>query len=85
MLFRSLLHLTGILGAKDDHLHAFEVDLHGGCRRHALGEAVGRELSSIVDDKVRLAKVCELLLSGANQHVILRSAGAPSIGAKVHE
>ena len=43
----TLLHLAGILGTEDNHFHALEVDLHGCCGGHALGEAVGRELTSI--------------------------------------
>lgn len=76
----ALLHLTCVLGAKDNHLHALEVDLDGGRRGHALGKAVGGELAGVVDDKVWLAKVGELCLGRSNQHVVLGSTGAPSIG-----
>ena len=68
----ALLHLAGVLGAQDDHLHALEVDLDGGRRAHALGEAVGGELTGVVDDEVGLAEVCELLFRRAYQHVVLR-------------
>jgi len=68
----TLLHFTSILSAEDNHLHALEIDFNGGGRAHTLGKTVGRELTSIVDDKVGLAKVFELLLSWANEHVVLR-------------
>lgn len=68
----TLLHFTSILSAEDDHLHALEIDFNGGGGAHALGETVGGELTSIVDDKVGFAKVFELLLGWANEHVVLR-------------
>ena len=67
----TLLHLASVFRTEDDHLHALEVDLHGRCRRHALREAVGRELASIVDDKVRLAKVSQLFWRRPDEHVVL--------------
>ena len=68
----TLLHLTGVLSAEDDHLHTLEVDLYGGRGGHALGETVGGELAGVVDDEVGLAKVGQLLLRRAYQHVVLR-------------
>jgi len=67
----SLLHFSGILCAENDHFHALEVDLNRGGRAHALGEAIGGELTSIVDDEVGLAKVGKLFISGADKHVVL--------------
>lgn len=68
----TLLHFTSIFSAEDDHLHALEIDFNGGSGTHTLGETVGGELTSIVDDKVGLAKVFELLLGWANEHVVLK-------------
>ena len=67
----TLLHLTGIFGTKDHHFHTLEVDLDGGSGAHALGETVGRELTGVIDDEVRLAKLCELLFGGSDKHVVL--------------
>ena len=67
----ALLHLAGVLGAQDDHLHALEVDLDGGRRAHSLGEAVGGELSSVVDDEVGLAEVLKLFFRRSDEHVVL--------------
>ena len=67
----TLLHLAGVLGAEDDHLHALEVDLDGGSRAHALGEAVGGELAGIVDDEVGLAEVLKLFFRRSDEHVVL--------------
>lgn len=58
----TLLHLTGILSAEDDHLHTLEVDLDRGSGTHTLGKAIGRELASIIDNEVRFAEVAQLLL-----------------------
>ena len=69
----TLLHLTGVLRSEDNHLHTLEVDLNGSCRRHALGESVCRELTSIVDDEIGFTKVCELLFGWADKHVVLKS------------
>jgi hypothetical protein len=66
----ALLHLAGVLCAEDDHLHALEVDLDGGGGAHALGEAVSGELAGVVDDKVGLAELGELVLGGADEHVV---------------
>jgi len=68
----TLLHFTSILSAEDNHLHALKIDFNRGGGAHTLGETVGGELTSIVDDKVGLAKVFELLLGRANEHVVLR-------------
>ena len=70
----ALLHLTGVLCAEDDHLHALEVDLDGRGRGHALGEAVRGELAGVVDDEVGLAEVGQLLLRRADEHVVLSDA-----------
>ena len=67
----TLLHLASVFRTEDDHLHALEVDLHGRCRRHALREAVRRELASVVDDEVRLAKVSQLFWRRPDEHVVL--------------
>jgi hypothetical protein len=55
------------------YMRLLEVDLHGCCGGHALGEVAGRELTSIVDDEVGLAKTCELFLGRADQRVVLPS------------
>ena len=70
----TLLHFSGVLRAKDDHFHTLEVDLHRGSATHALGETVGRELASIVDDEIGLAKGGQFLFSGADQHIVLEKS-----------
>lgn len=67
----TLLHLTGVLRSEDNHLHTLEVDLNGSCRRHALGESVCRELTSIVNDEIGLAEISKLFFRWSNQHVVL--------------
>ena len=67
----TLLHLSGIFRTENDHFHALKVDLDGGRAAHALGEAVGRELAGVVNDKVRLAKVGEFFFRWTDQHVVL--------------
>ena len=67
----ALLHLAGVLGAEDDHLHALEVDLDRGGGRHAGREAVRGELAGVVDDEVGFAEVDELLGCGTDEHVVL--------------
>lgn len=64
----TLLHLTGVLGTKDNHLLVGEVDSHGGGGGHTLSEAVGRERTSVVDDIVGV-EVLEFLTAWADQHV----------------
>lgn len=66
----TLLHLSGILGTKDDHFHTFKVDLDGSCGAHTLGETIGRKLTGVVDDKIWFSKVCQFFLGGANKHVV---------------
>ena len=66
----ALLHLAGVLGAEDDHLHALEVDLDRGGGGHSGRETVGGELAGVVDDKVGLAKVGEFFLSRTDEHVV---------------
>lgn len=72
----TFLHLSGILGTEDDHLHALEVDFNGGCGRHALRESVGGELTGIVDDEVGFTEVLQLFFSGSDKHVVLRVDGS---------
>ena len=72
----TLLHLAGVFSTEDDHLHTLEVDLDGGGRGHALREAVGGELTSIVNDEVGFAEVGELLLRRADEHVVLKLQSA---------
>ena len=68
----TLLHLAGVLGTKDDHFHALEVDFDGRGGAHTLRESVGGELSGIVDDEVGFTKLEELLCGWSDQHVVLR-------------
>ena len=67
----TFLHLSCVLGTKDDHFHALEVDLNRSGGAHTLGESICRELAGIVDDEVWLAEVEELLFSRSDQHVVL--------------
>lgn len=62
----TLLHLPSVFRTQDDHFHPLEIDLDRGGTAHALGKAVGRELTRIVNDKVRLAKVCQLFFRRAD-------------------
>jgi hypothetical protein len=79
----SLLHLAGVLGTKDDHLHALKVDFDRGGRGHAGREAVGGELAGVVDDEVGLAKVGEFFGGRADEHVVLpRSARVNAAGRR---
>lgn len=66
-----LLHLSGVFCSENNHLHALEVDLDRGCRAHALGEPIGRELTGVVDDKVRFTEVKKLFLCWPDQHIVL--------------
>jgi hypothetical protein len=67
----ALLHLSGVFGTEDDHLHALEVDLDRGRRGHTGRESVGRELTGVVDDEIWLAKVFQFLGRRADEHVVL--------------
>jgi hypothetical protein len=67
----TLFHFARVFSAKNNHLHAFEVDFHRGGRAHTLCEAVGGELASVVNDKVRLAEICELSFRWSDEHVVL--------------
>jgi hypothetical protein len=67
----TLFHFASIFCPQNDHLHTLKVNLDGGGRAHALGEAVGGELAGIVDDKVGLAKVGQLLFGWSDKHVVL--------------
>lgn len=69
----TLLHLTGVLGTKDNHLHTLEVDLNRGRAGHTGRETIGRELAGVVDDEIGLAPVGEFLLGRADKHVVLQS------------
>ena len=66
----TLLHLSSVLGTEDNHLHPLEVDLDGGIRSHTGGETVCGELASVVNNKIGLAKLLELLLGGTDEHVV---------------
>lgn len=65
----ALLHLAGVLGAKDDHLAPSQAQAHAGGRCHSLCVSVGRELAGVVDDEVGLAEVEQLLVGRAHHHV----------------
>ena len=67
----TLFHFTSVLSSQNNHLHTLEVDLNRSRRAHTLGEPVGGELASVVDNKIGLAEIYEFLLGGADQHVIL--------------
>ena len=67
----TLLHLPSIFRTQNDHFHTFEVDLNRGSTAHTLGEAVSRELTRVVNDKVGFAKICQLFFRRADQHVVL--------------
>lgn len=64
----TLLHLTGVLGTKDDHLLLGEVDGNRGRRGHTSGESVGWEGTGVVDDIVGV-EVLQLLSRRADKHV----------------
>lgn len=66
----ALLHLTCILGTKDDHLTGMEVEDYTGFTGHTCGILVGWELACIEDGEVRLAIRLKLLLSGSYQHIV---------------
>lgn len=74
----ALFHLAGVLCTENDHFHSLKVDFDRGRRGHARRESVGGELTSVVDDKVGLAKVGKLLGCRADQHVVLSSSSAPA-------
>ena len=65
----SLLHLSCVLGAEDDHLAAAEVEGHGGARGHALDGTVAGEAACVVDGEVGFAEVGKLVSSRADKHV----------------
>ena len=66
----SLLHLTGVLGAKNNHFTASKVERHRGGRGHSGGVSVCREAARVKNGKVRLAKLGEFLGSGTNEHIV---------------
>jgi hypothetical protein len=55
---------------KNNHFHPLKVDLDGSCAGHTSCEAIGRELTGIVNNKVRLAKLGEFLFRGTDEHVV---------------
>lgn len=65
----TLLHLTSVLGTENEHLHGLEVDVNGGVGGHSRGVSVSGEGTGVVDGKVGLSEVSELLLGGSDQHV----------------
>jgi hypothetical protein len=67
----TLLHLTSIFRAEDDHFHSFEVDLDRRCRTHTLCKTIGRKLTSIIDYEIGFAEFCELRFCRTDEHVIL--------------
>lgn len=50
--------------------NSLETDINTGRRGHVAGVAVDWEGTSIEDGEVWLAKVQQLLVSGANEHVV---------------
>jgi hypothetical protein len=67
----TLLHFSRVFRSENDHFHTLEVDLDGRRTAHTLGKAVRRELASVVDDKIGLAKVGEFFFRWTDQHVVL--------------
>lgn len=64
----TLLHLTSVLGTKDNHLLIGEVDGNGGWGGHTLGVSVCWERTGIVDGVVWL-EMLEILWIWADEHV----------------
>ena len=64
----AFFHFSGVFSAEDDHFFFFEADVNGCFRGHAGGEAVGGELTSIVNGDVRLTKVCEFFFGRVDKH-----------------
>ena len=64
----TLLHLSSVLGTKDNHLLLSEVDRDRGGGGHAGSEAVGRESTGVVDCVVGV-EVLELLAARPDEHV----------------
>lgn len=64
----TLLHLTGVLSTKDDHLLLGEVNGDGGWGGHSLGVSVGWERSGVVDGVIWM-EVLKILAIWADQHV----------------
>lgn len=75
----TLLHLSGILGTKYNHLFLGKVNADRGGRGHTLRPSVGRERSGIVDNVVRV-EMLKLFPLRADEHVAheqsMVSAGA---------
>ena len=66
----TLFHLAGILSTKNNHLHPLEIDLDTCRRAHTLGEAISRELASIVDDEIGDAEIGKLLSGRTYEHIV---------------
>ena len=64
----TLLHLTSILGSKDNHFHFCKVDGNRCGRRHTGGISVGREGTGIVNDIVWM-ETFEFLRRWSDKHV----------------
>lgn len=64
----TLLHLTSILGSKNDHLFLCKVDGHRGTRGHTLGISVCWERTSVVDGVIWV-KVLKILAIRSDEHV----------------
>ncbi len=64
----AFFHFARVFGAEDDHFFFLEADVDGGFGGHAGGEAVGGELSGVVDGEVGLAKVGEFFFRGGDEH-----------------
>jgi hypothetical protein len=64
----TLLHLTSVLGAEDNHLPLGEVDRNGCWGGHALGVSVCWERTGIVNGVVRL-EMLKILWIWADEHV----------------
>jgi len=64
----TLLHLSGVLGTKDDHLLVGKVDGDRSSRGHTFGVSVCWERTSIVDGVVGV-EVLEVFRVRADQHV----------------
>ena len=66
----TLFHFTGVLGAQDHELTAFETEAHAGRRREPFRIGVGRELAPIKDDVIRFAEISQFVGGRPDQHVV---------------
>ena len=78
----ALFHLTGVLGAEDDHLVGFQVQRHAGVGVDALDVRVRRKLAGIEDGEVRLAELVELGVARPPKHVVHKQR---VVGAAGHD